>query len=302
MHRVGSPSAPWCGTQEKWALQDISASRYRAARRSASSARTAPARARCSRSSRASRHRLDRHRSTIEGARGLAPRARRRIPSRDFTGRDNIFMNAAIMGLSKARGEASASTSSPSSPSSASTCDRPVRTYSSGMIDAARVLRRDDGRTPTILILDEILAVGDQHFQKKCMDRIRDIRQSGTHDPLRLALALITCARSAIARSGSTTGKTVMEAATLHPKVTDEYHQLPAGSRVRVRPRRPRLAEAEATDSSSPRLPHLGDVKPLQAPARIESGPRCSKRGEDGRHPRRRGPQPRWRGPPCTSA
>jgi hypothetical protein len=33
---------------------------------------------------------------------------------------------------------------------------------------------------PDVLILDEILAVGDQHFQKKCMDRIRDIRRAGT--------------------------------------------------------------------------------------------------------------------------
>ena len=56
---------------------------------------------------------------------------------------------------------------------------QPVRTYSSGM--AMRL-----GFTvammsnPEIMILDEVLAVGDQHFQKKCMDRIRDIRKSGT--------------------------------------------------------------------------------------------------------------------------
>ncbi len=56
--------------------------------------------------------------------------------------------------------------------------DQPVRTYSSGMyvrLAFAAATEFD----PAILILDEVLAVGDQRFQKKCLDRIATFRQAG---------------------------------------------------------------------------------------------------------------------------
>ncbi len=57
--------------------------------------------------------------------------------------------------------------------------DEPVRTYSSGMamrlaFSAAALM------DPDVLILDEVLAVGDVSFQKKCIERIRAIKQAGT--------------------------------------------------------------------------------------------------------------------------
>jgi ABC-type glutathione transport system ATPase component len=56
--------------------------------------------------------------------------------------------------------------------------DKPVKTYSSGMY-----LRLGfsvaTGFEPDVLIIDEALAVGDQHFQKKCTDRILDFRRAG---------------------------------------------------------------------------------------------------------------------------
>lgn len=96
----------------------------------------------------------------------------------EFSGKDNIFMNAAIMGIPKAevreRFEELAEF--------AEVGDyllRPVRTYSSGMTMrlafAVAMMAR-----PDVLILDEVLAVGDQHFQKKCMDKMREIRLAGT--------------------------------------------------------------------------------------------------------------------------
>ena len=96
----------------------------------------------------------------------------------EFTGKDNLYMNAAVLGIPKAEVKARYE-ELVSFAELGEYLHQPVRTYSSGM--AMRL-----GFTvammanPEIMILDEVLAVGDQHFQKKCMDRIRDIRKSGT--------------------------------------------------------------------------------------------------------------------------
>lgn len=96
----------------------------------------------------------------------------------EFSGRDNIFMNATILGMSKADVRerfAEIADFADLGPF----LDQPLRTYSSGMamrVAFAVAMLAD----PEILILDEVLAVGDQEFQKKCMDRIAQIRQSGT--------------------------------------------------------------------------------------------------------------------------
>jgi ABC-type polysaccharide/polyol phosphate transport system ATPase subunit len=95
-----------------------------------------------------------------------------------FSGKDNIYMNAAMLGIPRAevkrRYEELADFAE-----LGDYLMQPVRTYSSGMsmrlgFTVAMM------SNPDVLILDEILAVGDQHFQKKCMDRIREIREAGT--------------------------------------------------------------------------------------------------------------------------
>ncbi|HMS15861.1 MAG TPA: ABC transporter ATP-binding protein [Planctomycetota bacterium] len=95
-----------------------------------------------------------------------------------FTGRANVFMNAAIMGIPK-REVKERFNELAEFAELGDYLDRPVRTYSSGMSMrlgyAVAMLAH-----PEILVLDEILAVGDQRFQKKCMDHIRRIRMSGT--------------------------------------------------------------------------------------------------------------------------
>ena len=57
--------------------------------------------------------------------------------------------------------------------------DLPTRTYSSGMylrLAFAAAMEFE----PAVLVLDEVLAVGDERFQKKCMDRIAELKQAGT--------------------------------------------------------------------------------------------------------------------------
>ncbi len=95
----------------------------------------------------------------------------------EFTGRENLFMSGAIMGISqKEMGRRF-----PEIADFAEIGDfieRPVKMYSSGMYVrlAFAVATSVD---PDILIIDEALSVGDQYFQKRCVDRIEQFRRSG---------------------------------------------------------------------------------------------------------------------------
>lgn len=95
----------------------------------------------------------------------------------EFSGKDNAALNAAILGLSPRQISAALPRIFEFSELGAF-LDRPVRTYSSGMYMrlAFSVAVSVD---PDVLIIDEALAVGDGYFQKKCVDRIREFRQSG---------------------------------------------------------------------------------------------------------------------------
>jgi ABC-type polysaccharide/polyol phosphate transport system ATPase subunit len=95
----------------------------------------------------------------------------------EFTGRDNIFLNASVMGFSRAETRARLDQIIDFT-ELGHFIDQPVRTYSSGMIMRLgfSVATAID---PDVLIIDEILAVGDLHFQKKCIDRIFDFRKRG---------------------------------------------------------------------------------------------------------------------------
>lgn len=105
----------------------------------------------------------------------------------DFTGRENVFMNGAIRGLSE-RQVAGRFDQIVDFAEVSDFIDMPVRTYSSGMQMrlAFAVAAHVD---PDILLLDEVLAVGDEAFQRKCMGRIFDFRRKGgtlvfvSHDP-----------------------------------------------------------------------------------------------------------------------
>jgi ABC-type polysaccharide/polyol phosphate transport system ATPase subunit len=95
----------------------------------------------------------------------------------EFSGRDNASLNAAILGLSPA--EVKRKLPSILEFSELGTfLDRPVKMYSSGMYMrlAFSVAVNVD---PDILVIDEALAVGDGHFQKKCVDRIREFQAQG---------------------------------------------------------------------------------------------------------------------------
>ena len=95
----------------------------------------------------------------------------------DLTGRDNIFLNGALMGHSR-REMAQKLERIVEFSELGEFIDQPVKNYSSGMYARLGFAIAADV-DPEILIIDEVLAVGDERFQAKCMDRIRSIRKNG---------------------------------------------------------------------------------------------------------------------------
>jgi ABC-type polysaccharide/polyol phosphate transport system ATPase subunit len=104
----------------------------------------------------------------------------------DFTGRENVLLGGLILGLTPAemreRMEAIVDFAE-----IGEFLDRPVKTYSAGMyvrLAFALAVNLD----PEVLVVDEVLAVGDAYFQHKCSRRIRDFQEAGktivyvTHD------------------------------------------------------------------------------------------------------------------------
>lgn len=96
----------------------------------------------------------------------------------DFSGRENIYFNASIFGLTRKQIEARLDEIIEFSELGAY-IDNPVRTYSSGMYMrlAFSVAINVDA---DILLIDEILAVGDQHFQDKCFNKLKQLKKSDT--------------------------------------------------------------------------------------------------------------------------
>ena len=96
----------------------------------------------------------------------------------EFTGRENVFLNASILGLSQCEIESKLDTIIEFA-DIGSFIDQPVKTYSSGMV-VRLAFAVQTAVDPDILIVDEALSVGDELFQKKCFSRIEQLREAGT--------------------------------------------------------------------------------------------------------------------------
>lgn len=95
----------------------------------------------------------------------------------ELSGRDNVYLNGSILGLSRKELESKFDEIVDFS-GIEDFIDQPVKNYSSGMyvrLGFAIAINID----PEILLVDEILAVGDAAFQEKCMDKFLDFRRAG---------------------------------------------------------------------------------------------------------------------------
>lgn len=95
----------------------------------------------------------------------------------ELTGRENVFLNGTLLGFSYKEMEEKYE-SIVTFAELRDFIDAPVRTYSSGMVARLGFAIATDVQ-PDVLIVDEVLAVGDEDFRKRCLARIEDFRDKG---------------------------------------------------------------------------------------------------------------------------
>jgi lipopolysaccharide transport system ATP-binding protein len=139
----------------------------------------------------------------------------------EFTGRENVYLSAALLGLSRKETEAKLPLIEEFAEIGAF-IDQPIKTYSSGMVLrlAFSVYVALD---PSIMIVDEAMAVGDARFQRKCYRRLNDFKSRGgtilfvTHD---MGLVAQICDRAMVLENGRVFADGPPE------RVIREYHRL----------------------------------------------------------------------------
>ena len=139
----------------------------------------------------------------------------------DFTGRENVRMNASLLGLSP--GEIDERFDDIAAFADIGEfIDQPVKTYSSGMM-LRLAFAVQTAVDPEVLIVDEALAVGDARFQKKCFARLEQLQKAGTtillvtHDS---GTIVQCCTRAMILDNGQ------VFASGEPQSITREYHKL----------------------------------------------------------------------------
>lgn len=95
----------------------------------------------------------------------------------EFTGRENIYVNGALLGMSRSEIDG-VFAEIVEFADIGQYLDQPVKTYSSGMF-VRLAFSVSIHSAPSVLVIDEALAVGDVFFQQKCFDRIRKLKRDG---------------------------------------------------------------------------------------------------------------------------
>jgi lipopolysaccharide transport system ATP-binding protein len=96
----------------------------------------------------------------------------------EFSGRENVYLNAAVLGLSRQETDARFDDIAAFA-DIGDFIDQPVKTYSSGMM-VRLAFAVSINVDPEILVVDEALSVGDELFQRRCFSRIEAMRSAGT--------------------------------------------------------------------------------------------------------------------------
>jgi lipopolysaccharide transport system ATP-binding protein len=156
----------------------------------------------------------------------------------EFTGRENVFHNAQILGLTREEAETRFDAIAAFA-DIGDFLDQPVKTYSSGMM-MRLAFAVQTSVSPQILIVDEALSVGDMFFQAKCMARINTLVDAGvtllyvSHD---IGTVRQLCSRAVLIERG----QLVADASAAH--VSDLYMKVQLEERNRIaRPRGQDLA------------------------------------------------------------
>jgi lipopolysaccharide transport system ATP-binding protein len=174
----------------------------------------------------------------------------------ELTGRDNIFLNGAIHGLSRAE-IARKFDQIVEFAEVSRFLDTPVKHYSSGMyVRLAFAVAAH--LEPEILIVDEVLAVGDSAFQKKCLGKIREVSSGEGRTVLFVSHNLSSvrqlCSRAILLEKGSlifdgTAGEAIA-AYTKRDKTSAEYKHIAGDGAARITAIR--LPGSEGADAIAP--------------------------------------------------
>jgi len=141
----------------------------------------------------------------------------------ELSGRENIFLNGTLLGHSRAE-MAKLFDSIVEFSEIEDFIDAPLRTYSTGMAGRLGFAVATATR-PDILIVDEVLSVGDEQFQEKCAERITEFRRQGTTILLvthSSELVMRICDRAAWLDHGQLCG--VGQSADIIHQYHDRYH------------------------------------------------------------------------------
>lgn len=170
----------------------------------------------------------------------------------EFSGRENVFLNAALLGLTRAQTEERFDRIAAFADIGAF-LDQPVKTYSSGMV-VRLAFAVQTAVDPEVLIVDEALSVGDVFFQQKCFRRLHELQAAGTtvlfvsHD---LNAVRNLCSRALLLKEGVALFTGAPEEAA------SRYHALCAGAtRWEVDP-----PASPAAGQASPEAPELEALK-----------------------------------------
>lgn len=157
----------------------------------------------------------------------------------ELTGRENIFLNGAILGMTRAEVRAKFDEIVAFAEID-QFIDTPVKRYSSGMyVRLAFAVAAH--LEPEILIVDEVLAVGDAQFQKKCLGKMHDVAQGGGRTVFFVSHNLVAlqslCSRAIYLRGGSLIGQgTLPLVLTRYMSDLREETDRPSGGARRVAP------------------------------------------------------------------
>jgi len=172
----------------------------------------------------------------------------------DLTGRENVYLNGAILGLSRREIDDRMDSIIEFS-GLGDFVDSPVKIYSSGMyvrLGFAVAVNVD----PDVLLIDEVVAVGDEDFQRQCFDHLHQLRRDGTTIVIvthGLGLVRDICDRAAWMDHG----KLMIEGKA--NDVVDAY--LDSVNETPVRPSPPAVSEEQEDDEQSGDRPGTGAIR-----------------------------------------
>jgi lipopolysaccharide transport system ATP-binding protein len=153
----------------------------------------------------------------------------------ELTGRENIFLNGAILGMTKSEIR-SKFDEIVDFAGIEKFIDTPVKRYSSGMcVRLAFAVAAH--LEPEILVVDEVLAVGDSQFQKKCLGKMKDVSKEGrtvifvSHNmgAVRKLCSIAFCLEDGMMTTNGPTEKVISDYLTTYAVKTSSVVELPPG-------------------------------------------------------------------------